>query len=284
MKPKPMTIIHQGKPFELPFIVHQASSANLYSLFDYEAACSLCEKENYKPIIINTPEGGKKAAGFVAAIDYKKTSAVPYVEWSLGIFVIPNEQNTPEVDFINETSLFFQSIMDNEIIGNTVFCPKLVLNESLPTEIGFEYYGYPKEVGEVNYKYDQQVSTFSVSTREGQLIMKALFPTKRGILAKFGLIWAMFRAYNFRLVLQSLSKKEFIITLVGSAKILGKKAHMKIKNDPNTEMFPWNIQDCHLEINPESKWGKVVLNLQLQPMLVCHVPNLKFELSEPIDQ
>lgn len=284
MKPKAMTIIHKGEPFELPFIVHQASSANLYSLLDYETACSLCEKENYKPIIIKTPEGGKKAAGFVAAIDYKKTSAVPYLEWSLGIFVIPKEQDTPEVYFINETSLFFQSILDNELIGNNVFCPKLVLNESLPTEIGFEYYGYPKEIGEINYKHDEQVSNFSVSTKEGPWIMKASFPTRRGIFAKFGLLWAMFRAYNFRLVLQSLSKKEFIVTLVGSAKIIAKKAHMKIKNDPNTEMFPWNNQDCQMEMNPESKWGKVLLDLQVQPKLVCHVSNLGFELSEPFDQ
>lgn len=284
MKIKPIPIIHKGETFELPFIVHQATSVNLYSLLDYETACRLCEKENYKPIIIKTPEGEKKAAGFVAAIDYKKTSAIPYLEWSLGIFVIQKEQDTPEVDFINETSLFFQSIMDNELIGNIVFCPKLVLNESLLTEIGLEYYGYPKEIGEINYKYDLQVSNFSVSTKEGPWIMKASFPTKRGIFAKFGLLLDMFRAYSFRLVLQSMMKKEFIVTLVGSAKIIAKKAHMTIKNDPNTEMFPWNNHDCHLDINPESKWGKVLLDLQLQPKLVCHVPNLKFEFSEPIDQ
>lgn len=284
MKPKTMSINHKGEPFLLPFIVHQATSVNLYSLLDYETACSLCEKEKFKPIIIKTPEGENKAAGFVAAIDYKKTSSVPYLEWSFGIFVIPNEQDTLEVYFINETSLFFQSIMNDDLVGDTVYCPKLILNESLPTEIGFEYYGFPKEVGEINYKYDSRVSNFSVSTKEGPWIMKASFPTKRGISAKCGLLWSMFRAYNFRLVLQSMSKKEFKVTLLGSANILAKKAHMKIKNDPNTGMFPWNNQDCQVEINPESEWGKILLNLKLQPKLVCHVPSLEFELSEPFDQ
>ena len=55
MKPTAISIIHKGEPFELPFTVHQATSVNLYSLLDYETACSLCGKENYRPIIIKTP-------------------------------------------------------------------------------------------------------------------------------------------------------------------------------------------------------------------------------------
>ena len=73
-------------------------------------------------------------------------------------------------------------------------------------------------------------------------------------------------------------------TIINHAEILAKNAHMKIKNDPNMEMFPWNNQDCRLEINPESEWGKILLDLKLDPKLICHVPDLKFELSEPFDQ
>lgn len=279
-----MTINHEGKDFDLPFLVHEATSVNLYSLLDYEAACRLCEKENYQPIIINTPEGRKMAAGVVAALDYKKTSACPYHEWSLGIFVSSRDRKTPEVNFINETSLFFQSMLDDEHIGNIVFCPKLVLDEELATEIGFEYYGLPKELGEVKYNYTQEVSDFSVIGKEGSWIMKASFPTKRGLLAKFWLLGALFKAYGFRLVLRSMGKKEFLVILAGSAKILTKNAYMKIKNDPKTEMYPWNNSYGKMEINPESEWGKVLLELKLQPILVCHVPNLQFKFSAPVDQ
>lgn len=284
MPTKPITITHKGEPIQLPFVIYKATSVNLYSLFDYDTACHLCENENFKPIIITTQEGEKKAAGVVAALDYKRTSIIPYLEWSLGIFVISRDKSTPEIEYTNETSLFFQSIMNDDQIGNSLFCPKLVLNESIPTEIGFEYYGFPKELGEVTYDYSNRISTFSTSTRKGLWIMKASFPTKRGLFAKFGLLWALLRAFGLRLVLQSMSKKEFEATLLGSAKILAKKAHMKIKNDPNTEMFPWKKRDCHLEINEASKWGKTLLDLKLKPKLVCHVPNLEFEFSEPINQ
>jgi|GEM_PF-5753730 hypothetical protein len=284
MQPNTMTIDHKGEHVDLPYIVHNATSVNLYSLFDYDFACRLCDGENYKPIIIKTPDGGKKAAGAVAAFDYKKTSLVPYREWSLVIFVAPENRETPEVDYINETSLFFQSILDDDLIGNIVFSPKLILSEPLPTEVGVEYYGLPKELGEINYSYNQELSNFSVSTKQGPWVMKASFPTKRGILEKFKLLWAMFKAYKACLVLRSLGKKEFFVTLAGSAKILPKNAYMKIRNDPKTEMFPWNNKDCEIKINPESEWGKILLDLKLEPKLVCHVPNLQFEFSEPLDQ
>jgi len=279
-----MTIDHKGEPFQLPFIVHKATSVNLYSLFDYEAACRLCEQENYQPIIIKTPEGGKMAAGVVASIDYKETSAIPYREWSLGIFVSPRDRETPAVDFVNETSLFFQSILDDELIGNIVFCPKLVLDQDLPTEIGFEHYGLPKELGTVEYNYARQISDFSVTAKDGAWIMRASFPTRRGVAAKFRLMVDLFKAYGARLVLRSMGKKEFLVTLAGSTKILAKNAFMEIKNDPKTEMFPWNSQECKMEINPDSKWGKVLLELKAQPRLVCHVPKLQFKLSGPFDQ
>lgn len=284
MQFKEMTIDHKGEPFYLPFVVSQATSANIYSLFDYDSACSLCEKENYKPILIKTPDGKEKAGGSFSAFDYKKTTAIPYREWSLVIFVVPVDQETPEVDYINETSLFFQSILDDDRIGNIVLSPKLFLNEVFPTELGVDYYGFPKELGEINYSYNSPVSSISVSSQHGPWIMKASFPTTRGTLEKFKLLWAMFKAYNFKLILQSLGKKEFMVTLAGSAEILPKNAYIKIKNDPKTEMFPWDNKDCQLEINPESEWGKKLLELKLQPKLICHVPNLQFELSEPFDQ
>jgi len=284
MQFKAMTILHKGETFHLPFIVHEATSANLYSLFDYAAACRLCEQENYQPIIINTPEGEKKAAGVVAALDYKKTSVCSYHEWSLGVFVCPGDQEAPEVDFVNDTSLFFQSMLDSDLIGNIVFCPKLVLDEALPTEIGFEYYGFPKELGVVEYDYSQQISNFSVMAKGGPWIMKASFPTRRSAFGKFALLGALFKAYGFRPVLQSMGKKEFFVTLAGSAKILAKNAYMKIKNDPKTEMYSWRNRDCKIEFNPESKWGKILQELKLQPKLVCHVPNLEFKFSEPVNQ
>lgn len=284
MNSQPTSIIHKGVSVDLPFMVYQATSVSLYSLLDYESASSLCEGENFTPIIIKTASGEKKAAGVVSALDYKKTSLVPYQEWSIGIFVVPKGANIPEIKFANETTLFFQSILNDITVGNYVFCPKLFLNEPLPTEVGVEYYGYPKELGEIAYNYNNNVSHFTVSPKHDQWIMKASVPTKRGILSKFGFLLAMVKAYGLSTSIKALTQKYFIVTLLGSAKILAKKAHMKIKNDPNTEMFPWNSQDCHLEINPESKWGKVILNLQLEPKLVCHVPNLKFEFSGPIDQ
>jgi len=230
------------------------------------------------------PDGARKAAGVISAIEYNKTSLVPYREWSLGIFVISKTQIIPEIEFANETSLFFQSILNDETIGNSVFCPKLFLNEILPTEIGVDYYGFPKELGEIEYNSSQNESHFTVSPKQDNWIMRASVPTKRGILSKFGFLWALIKAFGFGTSMRAMAQKEFGVTLLGSAKIIAKKAYMKIKNDPKTEMFPWSDQDCALEINPASKWGKIINDLKFQPRLVCHVPNLKFEFSEPIDQ
>jgi len=114
--------------------------------------------------------------------------------------------------------------------------------------------------------------------------MKASLPKKGGMLAKFGILWAMFKAYKMSLMFQSMLKTEFLSMVVGSAEILAKKAQITTQKDPNMEMFPWNKQDCRMEINPESKWGKILFDLMFQPEFVCYVPNLKFEFSEPIDQ
>lgn len=284
MQFKTMIIDHRGVPVHIPFTVYQASSVSLYSLLDYETACRLCEKENCTPVIIKTQEGKKKAVGVISFLDYRKTSLVPYREWSLGISVTSKNIKTPEIDYINATSLFFQSMLDDDLIGNTIYCPELVLTEPLPTEVGLEYYGIPKELGDITYTANQPVSDFSVSPRQGPWIMKASFPTKSGILSKFRLLAAMFKAYSFRLVLQSMSRKEFLVTLLGSAQILAKKAYMKIEKDPKTDMFPWNSKDSRMEVNPDSEWGKIIWDLQFQPELVCHVPDLKFEFSEPLDQ
>lgn len=281
---KKMSINHKGKPIQLPFEVQKATSVHLYSLFDYDAACSLCENEKFKPIIIKTPEGEKKAGGFVGVIDNQKTTLVPYVEWSLGIFVISKDKETPEIDFVNETSLFFQSFMNDERIGNTVFCPKLILTEKLPTEIGFDHYGIPKELGAIDYSFDSKRVESKVMPENDSWIMKAKLPTKRGIMNKFSLLAAMFKAYGFGTVFRSLKTNVFHATLAGSAEILAKKAHMEVKRDPKTEMFHWDDQDCNCEINPESKWGNILLGLMFKPVLVCCVPNLTFIFSEPVDQ
>jgi len=278
------TIDHHGVPFHMPFVVKKATSVYLYSLFNYEVAYSLCENESFKPIVLQAQTGEQKAGGFLSVINNEETSLVSYLEWSLGIFVIPNSKEVPEVELVNETSLLFQSILDNKLIGDVCYCPKLYLTESLPTEIGFEYYGMPKELGEVIYNHSHDNSGFSVSTKDGSQIMKAAFPTKRGIWAKFNLLGAMFKAHGFSPVLKSLSKKEFSATSVGSSGILAKKAYMKIKKDQKTQMFPWEEKDCKLEINPENKWGHVLKNLQVEPQLVCHIPKMEYEFSEPLDQ
>jgi hypothetical protein len=286
MKAEIMSINHKGKPFQLPFIVHQATAVYLYSLLDYEATCKLCERENYKPIIMNTLAGEKKAAGFVIAADYRKTSAVPYLEWVLGVCVISKDRETPELDYINETSLLFQGIMDDVSLGHTVFSPKIIASESLPTEIGYEYYGMPKEVGQINYDHSDGISRFSVATQQGPWIMKASFPVKRkrSLSEKMSLMRSMFKAYNLRLMFQSTMKKEFVSILVGSADILAKNARITSRRDLDMEVFTWSNKDCQLEINPDSNWGKILRDLLFAPALVSYFPNLRFEISEPLDQ
>jgi hypothetical protein len=279
-----LSIDHKGKPFQLPFIVHQATAVYLYSLLDYEATCKLCERENYKPIIMNTPAGEKKAAGFVIAADYRKTSAVPYLEWVLGVCVISKDKETPEIDYVNETSLLFQGIMDDASLGHTVFSPKIIASESLPTEIGYEYYGMPKETGQISYGTNNGISSFSVTAQQGPWIMKASFPDKRSLLEKMSLMRSLFKAYSLRLMFLSMMKKEFVSILAGSADILAKNARITGRKDVNMEVFTWNNQDCQLEINSDSRWGGILSNLSFAPVLVSYFPNLKFEISEPIDQ
>ena len=284
LESKTISINHKGKSFQLPFVVKKATSVYLYSLLDYEATCRLFEKENYKPIMLVTPEGQKKAAGFINVVDYQKTSAVPYREWAFCIFVIAKDKDAPKVYYINETSLLFQSILDDERIGYSVFSPKMILSESLPTEIGFEYYGLPKEVGEVNFNYDHPKTEFSVSTQSGPWVMKASLPKKSSGFSKLGVLVDMVKAYKIGLVFQSMKKKEFSAILVGSANIHAKMATIKSKRDPGTEMFTWNKQESQIEINSGSQWGKVLLDLMFEPQLVCFAPNLEFELSAPVDQ
>jgi hypothetical protein len=284
LNPRSKSIDHKGVKVELPFIVHEARSVSLYSLLDYKVACKLCEKENFVPVIVIAPNGEKKAAGVISAIEYKKTSLVPYLEWSFGIFVVSNEAIIPEIQFTNETSLFFQSILGDQKIGDSVFCPVLILNETLPTEVGKDHYGYPKVLGNIEYNCDHEKINFIASPIECPWIMKATVPVKRGVLSKFSFLFAMIKAFGISKSIQALAKKEFTVTLLGSAKILAKKAYMKIKNDPSTEMFFWDSNDCKLEINPDSEWGKILIDSKFEPQLICHVPKLKSEFSEPIDQ
>lgn len=284
MNSRPKSIDHKGVKVDLPFLVHQGKSVSLYSLLDYEVACKLCENESFLPVIVIAPNGEKKAAGVVSAIEYIKTSLVPYIEWSFGVFVASSDAIIPEIQYTNETSLFFQSILDDPRIGNSVFCPKLILNEILPTEVGMDHYGYPKELGNIEFNCNGKEINFMVSAKEDPWLMKAIVPTKRGVLAKLSFLFSMIKAYGISKSNLALTKKEFTSTLLGSTKILAKKANMKIKNDPSTEMFPWDNKDCKLEINPDTKWGKILTDSKFDPQLICHVPRLNFEFSEPIDQ
>jgi hypothetical protein len=54
--------------------------------------------------------------------------------------------------------------------------------------------------------------------------------------------------------------------------------------DRRAEFLPWRGGDCELAVNPDSEWGGVLGRLSFSPALVCHIPDLAFVLSGPLDQ
>src|SRR5262249_46338608 len=146
----PATLLHRGQLTTLPGKFDHATATYLLSLYDYQAARRLCEGENFEPIPMNTPQRTPKAAGFIAAVEYHQTDVGPYREWILGIWVASKGEKVPELRWVNATSLAFYAAMAGEK-GFTFFSPKMILTQSLPTEVGVEHYGIPKEVGQVSY-------------------------------------------------------------------------------------------------------------------------------------
>src|SRR5262249_6299235 len=136
----PAALVHRGQLATLPARFDHATATHLLSLFDYPAARRLCEGENFGPIPMNTPQGKRRAAGFIAAVDYHQTDVGLYREWILGIWVAPRGETVPELKWVNATSPAFYAALAGDT-GFAFFAPKMILTQSLPTEIGLEHYG-----------------------------------------------------------------------------------------------------------------------------------------------
>ena len=95
---------------------------------------------------------GRRAAGFVAAVDCMRTDVGPYREWILGIWVAPRGTKIPELKWINTASAppYPRGPDDKAFM---FFSPKMGLTEALPTEVGVEHYGIPKEQGTVTLQH-----------------------------------------------------------------------------------------------------------------------------------
>lgn len=279
----PTTLLHRGQLATLPGKFDHATATYLLSLLDYQAARRLCEGENVEPIPMNTPHGTRQATGFIAAIDYHQTDVGPYREWILGIWVASKSDKIPELRWVNATSLAFYVAMAEEK-GFTFFSPKMILTQSLPTEVGVEHYGIPKEMGQVRYARSRDRTEFEVRNATDEWIVRASVPNSRGRFARLGLVTSMVRAFGFGALLRLAWRKELPVTLAGSARLNAKSALSVGKLDPHAEFLRWENRDCQLEVNSESAWGKVVQELRVAPALVCHIPNLAFVLSGPFDQ
>jgi hypothetical protein len=279
----PATLLHRGQLATLPGKFDHATATHLLCRFDYQAARRLCEGENFEPIPMITPQGTQEAAGFIAAIDYHQTDVGPYREWILGIWVASKGDKVPELRWVNATSLAFYVAMAGEK-GFAFFSPKMILTQPLPTEIGVEHYGIPKEVGHVKYERSRDRTEFEVRNATDQWIVRASVPNSRGRFARWGLFPSMVRAFGLGAVLRLARRKELPITLAGSARLKAKNALSVAKLDPQAEFFRWDDRDCRLDISPEAGWGKIVRELLVSPALVCHIPNVAFVLSGPFDQ
>jgi hypothetical protein len=276
-------LLHRGQLARLPGKFDHATATYLLSLLDYQAARRLCEGENFEPIPMNTPQGTRRAAGFIAAVDYHQTDVGPYREWILGVWVASKGERVPELRWVNATSVAFYAALAGEK-GFTFFSPKMILTQSLPTEVGVEHYGIPKEMGQVTYERSRDRTQFEVRNATGQWILRASVPNSRGHFARWGLLPSMVRAFGLGAVLRLAWRKELPITLAGSAKLKAKSALSVVKVDPQAEFLRWDDRDCQLAINPEAEWGKVVQELLTSPSLVCHIPHVAFVLSGPFAQ
>jgi hypothetical protein len=278
-----MSLEHRGQVAELPGKFDHATATYLFSLMDDHAAHDACEGENFEPLLMHLCDGTWKAVGFVAWIDYQQTDVGPYLEWILGIWVTPLGEAKPKLNYANATSLsFFGPLTQDE--GFAFFAPKMILTATLPTEIGVEHYGIPKEVGRISYERSKAGARLAVESYWGQWIMRASVPTTRGSLAKLGVSVSLVRAFGLRAVVRFVQRREMPMTLMGSSRLVRKSALAVVKIDPGTQLLSWHDEDCELEINPENEWGKALQDLKFLPSLISHIPNLAFVLSGPVDQ
>jgi hypothetical protein len=278
----PPTLLHRGKLATLPGKFDHATATYLLSLFDYPAAQQLCEGNTFEPIPM-MEAATRRAVGHVCVVDYHQTDVGPYREWLLALWVVPRGERLPVLHWVNPTSLAFFAVLGGDK-GFTSFSPKMFLTEPLPTEIGVEYYGIPKEMGQVSYQRNREGTLFEVRTATGQWIMRAKVPTTRGLLARSRVFLSLVRAFGLGACLRVAWRKEMPMTLAGSAKLSAKRAFIVAKVDPHAEFLTWDDRDCHFDVNQETEWGKRLGELGLAPALVCHVPNLAFVFSGPLDQ
>jgi hypothetical protein len=279
----PATLLHRGQRATLPARFDHATATYLLSLFDHQQACRLCDGENFAPITMNISPCTRRAVGFVAAVDYQQTDVGPYREWMLGIWVAPRGAPVPDLYWVNPLSLaFYGALCDAK--GFMFYSPKMILTEALPTDVGVEHYGIPKELGQVTCEHAAGRIQFEVQGSTGPWIMRASVPRARGLLARWRVFWSTLRAFGIGPVARLAWKTELPITLAGSAKLCARNALSVVRVDPATRFLLWDDRDCQVEVNADAEWGQVLKRLGFAPALVCHIPNVAFVLSGPYDQ
>jgi hypothetical protein len=278
----PSVLVHRGQTAQLPGKFDHGAATYLLSRFDCLAAQRLCADEHFDPIRLRVPDAPPCAVGFVATIEYHQTDVGPYREWILGIWVAPRRGPAPRPEWVNATSLAFYAFPTGEPFA--FFAPKMILTEALPTEVGLEHYGIPKEIGHVRYERGRQQTHCEVGSATGPWIMRASVPSTRRFLARLHLVPSLVRAFGLGRLLRFAWRDELPLILAGSAKIQAKQALAVAKVDRQAEFLLWSDCDCHLSINREAEWGKVLYDLGFAPELICHMPNVAFVLSGPFDQ
>lgn len=276
-------LVHNGQRLRVPARFEHATATHLYSLLDHAAACRLCDGENYEPLPIVLRDGAIRAAGFTAAVDYLRTDVGPYREWILGIWVGLRGAKAPPLAYVNAASLAFGSMLAGDQ-GFTFYSPKMLLTEDLPTELGVVHYGIPKERGDVLYQRSEKETHVAATDADGRLLMRASVPTRRGFMTRLSMGFSFLRAFGIRALLRMARQMEILTILAGSAKLRARNARAVAKVDSHTELFAWDPRDCRLEIGSDSEWGRVLQELRFAPSLVCHIPNLTFSFSGPIEQ
>lgn len=279
----PATLLHRGQLATLPGKIDHATATYLLSLFDYQVASRLCDGENFEPLPMNVPQSARQAVGLVSAVDYHQTDVGPYREWILGLWVVPKGERVPILNWVNPLSLAFYAVLAGDK-GFTSFSPKMILTEPLPTEVGVEHYGIPKELGQVSYERTREQTLFEVQDSTGQWVMRTEVPTTRGFVARCRFLLSLVRAFGVGPCFRSARMKEIPMTVVGSVRLCAKNALLVSKIGPHAEFLVWDSRDCRLTTNPEVQWGKVLQSLSFSPSLICHVPNLAFVFSGPFDQ
>jgi len=174
-------LLHRGQTAQMPGKFDHGTATYLLSRLDYPAAQRLCSGEQFDPIPLRMPGAPPCAAGFVATIDYHQTDVGRYREWILGIWVAPRGERSPQPEWVNATSLAFYALQTGGQ-AFTFFAPKMILTEALPTEVGVEHYGIPKEVGHVQLRTRRAADAMRSEQCYGSMDHACLGPHDSGLL------------------------------------------------------------------------------------------------------